>query len=249
MNPLRYLRHFLGIREMIRGVITFGPYHFDMDVRAGQTHLLSPDYERQLFEWLSANIKQGGRGVDVGAHVGRASLFMGMLVGQNGKIDAIEPVKENQNLLRHNIRLNHLSEVVKIIRAVCSSSEGIEYLFNGPTSFESSLTLDFHKAGYNVRAITLDSLCNEKKIDVVKIDVEGAEAKVLKGASKLLKDDRPSFVMEIHPPFGWEVPVIFGSYEYKPYDLTGVVLDPAVIKAKSIEDDGIRTPFHVVFVP
>ena len=138
--------------------------------------------------------------VDVGAHIGRFSII---LANQGSKVISVEPSKENLRQLNKNIRLNNLQNEIKILDVGCSDKRGVNTLYfiphnEGLSSFEK-------KEGAikeTIKIERLDNLCkklnlNSKFIDVIKVDVEGFELNVLKGASKILKTGSPLLVIEI----------------------------------------------------
>ncbi|HXW37332.1 MAG TPA: FkbM family methyltransferase [Nitrososphaerales archaeon] len=124
--------------------------------------------------------------VDVGANVGAYTVRLGSLFG---KIVSIEPNPRAAEVLRRNIELNHLHNVDVVEEAV-SDSAG-ETTMNVPSSGKttrSSIVESYNKGSYfKVETNTLDRLLDEfTKIDLLKIDAEMAEVKVLNGAEMTL---------------------------------------------------------------
>lgn len=133
------------------------------------------------------SIEKGKTVVDVGAHVGFFTLKAARTVEERGSVIAIEPEPENANLLRENVNRNNLSNV-EIQEIVAGDEKGKTKLYEAPRSAWHSTvkpTVEYIEVNMN----TLDNIISKLKIsnpDFVKIDVEGAELEVLKGAENML---------------------------------------------------------------
>jgi FkbM family methyltransferase len=157
--------------------------------------------------------KDGEIVVDVGAHYGRYALIAAKRVGPKGKVIAIEADPENFDILNKNIKLNKsLTEnVITLNYAATSNKSKIklsipEKKSSGQTIYSSIIPTRASATGkfVEVNANTLDNLLHENDISLeqvkwIKIDVEGAELEVLKGASELLSKSKDiSLLIEIH---------------------------------------------------
>lgn len=161
--------------------------------------VISPSWERNLEDVF--DFKKGVCFLDVGANVGKYTLRAAILVGESGKIVAIEPNKDNFRVLVKNIELNKLRNCIPFNMAA-SSTDGEVTLFLGPNSARHSIVQDFGKGSYKIRTRALDNVLNEtgiEKVDIIKIDVEGAELEVLKGLNMTLKKENPLIIIEVHP--------------------------------------------------
>ncbi len=125
--------------------------------------------------------------VDVGAHIGSYTLLTSRKIGA-GRIFAVEPDPWNYTLLTLNIALNHLRNVIPI-RTALSYFEGSVKLYLSPVSRENSTVVSEGVDSIEVPVTTLDHLMARiaTKVDLIKIDVEGAEREVLEGAESILK--------------------------------------------------------------
>ncbi|MBV7699077.1 FkbM family methyltransferase [Streptomyces sp. TRM70350] len=136
---------------------------------------------------------------DVGAHVGYFSMIAA-LANPKAKVHAFEPVDQVHARLAVNIRLNNVQNIRRY-QAGVSSEPGwadIGVRFSGNLlSTGSSLE---HAAGdaelKRVELLTLDEVFADTGLDLIKIDVEGHEMSVLKGARRVLKRDRPTVMLE-----------------------------------------------------
>jgi FkbM family methyltransferase len=152
--------------------------------------------------------KQGDIVVDIGAHMGRYTIISSKRVGTNGKVIALEAHPGNFEMLNRNIKLNQLTNVIPLNYAVYSKETKIKlYLPEEESGYTIYNTIMPNRAGtedkfVEVNANTLDFLLQLKGItDVnwVKIDVEGAEFEVLKGATNMLSKSKDiALLIEVH---------------------------------------------------
>ena len=172
---------------------------------SGHSPLLG--YEGASQDFLKKRLKKGMVVYDIGAHVGQYALFFSKQVGEEGRVVSFEPLPQNFEELSFNIRLNALKNVEARHCAVGDR--------DGQTSFEvhSHSTRMGRPSGVEptyrdplstvitVPAARLDTLLRElPPPDLLKIDVEGAGAAVLKGAQALIAKHKPSLFMELHGP-------------------------------------------------
>lgn len=145
--------------------------------------------------------------IDIGAHQGRYSMLVAKFVGKDGRVLALEPHPGNFKILKMNIELNRLSNIIPIRIAAYSSGTTLK-LFESTSSPwhsvspELSLALGAKtKGAIEVRGTTVDDLLKElnlKEVDWVKIDVEGAEYEVLRGMTNTLEENSLSLIIEVH---------------------------------------------------
>jgi FkbM family methyltransferase len=172
-------------------------YKFFCDVsRDGPQRLLFLEGERQVAEagLVLKLLKPGFHVVDVGANIGYYVLLFRKGIGPDGKVIAIEPSPENLPELLLNVERNSLDKNVEIIGAAVGALTGTAGLKRG---INSGITCD-NCAAYVVRLDTLDNLIGGR-VDLIKIDVEGFESFVLKGATRIMSECRPILFVEIHP--------------------------------------------------
>jgi FkbM family methyltransferase len=151
-------------------------------------------------------IKRGDTVFDIGANRGIYTEFFSRKVGQRGRVYAFEPVPESAQSLRS--RCSQL-ENVQIIQAAVSDTNGrCQIYIPGPDFAQASLALQTAKSWKQfaeigtreIETITLDDWVGENpvgRVSFLKIDVEGAEYKVLRGAAKTLLRDTPLLFMEV----------------------------------------------------
>jgi FkbM family methyltransferase len=156
--------------------------------------------------------KQGDVVIDIGAHIGLYTIIGSKRVGTNGKVVAIEADPSNFEMLNRNIKLNQLTNVIPLNYAVYSKETKIKlYLPSGESGFTKYNTIVSNWANtedkfVEVNANTLDYLLQinqirEEEVNWIKIDVEGAEFEVLKGAQNVLSKSKDiALLMELHGP-------------------------------------------------
>jgi FkbM family methyltransferase len=170
------------------------------------------DFEPHISRWILEHLDRGGTFIDVGAHIGSLSLKAARRVGRTGRVVSFEPAPVLFEILDYHRRVNHLPQITAIHEAVSDSdhSRAKLYVFSGGLSFRNSLTLGrpglpfadgVEPTAIEVPTTTLDTFCSSENVrpDVIKIDVEGAELMVLRGASCVLRQCRPALVLSVHP--------------------------------------------------
>lgn len=143
--------------------------------------------------------------IDVGAHVGVFTLRAARRA-VNGLVIAVEPHPTNYKFLTENVRFNKLKNVITLNLAL-SNYEGVANLYESKEqSGMHSIILRRSDKFVKVSVKTLDKMVEElkiEKVDMIKIDVEGAELDVLKGAEDTLKKNNVHLAIEsAHTPTG-----------------------------------------------
>jgi FkbM family methyltransferase len=176
----------------------FYGYKLFLDVsRTNAQKLLYLQGERFVAEhYLIANlVKPNGYVIDVGANIGYYLLMLQSLVGPNGSIVCFEPEPDNLSELRLNIKYNNVNNV-ELIESAVGMTEGTVSFARGI----NGEVRDDNSGDILVPMVSLDRAI-KRKVDFIKIDVEGYEAHVLIGAENLIKKFRPALFVEIHPRF------------------------------------------------
>ena len=163
-------------------------------------------YEPEVIRALQDHIRVGDTCLDVGGHVGYLTIIMARLVGPTGRVVAFEPVSETFEALQENVGLNSLENVGLECTAV-GENEGTITLFCDaaqtlswtPSVLAYRVPGELHKS-LSVPVLSLDRYLEKTGLrpNLVKIDVEGAELAVLRGARRMLLESRPVVLVEIH---------------------------------------------------
>jgi FkbM family methyltransferase len=151
------------------------------------------------------NVEDGDIIIDAGAHIGFYSLYQGLKM-KSGRIFAFEPNYDTFCRLKKNIALNNLKNIVKPENAAVAGSNGVVNLrisrgsSEGNTIMKNGTVAEYEQTAA-VPAITLDEIARRnhlKKIDIIKIDTEGAEVEILKGGVGLALGMAQKIVVETH---------------------------------------------------
>lgn len=140
--------------------------------------------------------------IDVGAHIGSFTVKASMEVGGEGHVVALEPSSSNFKMLRMNVQANHCDNVTALNVAAGSKEDtGLLKLYARPGG-NSFYRRELEDVGTErVSITTLDSVTAQSdfgRVDFIKIDVEGYELEVLRGAAKTLDSFHPNIAMETH---------------------------------------------------
>ena len=187
----------------------FGAYSFRCDLRdsISREACFVGHYEAQETTLMCHFLKPGMCFVDVGANWGYHTLLAAYLVGKRGKVISLEPDPRLFSTLEANVKRNGLSQVMSL-QLAASNETGILRLVGydekeGNFGLSHMASDNSAKNSFEVKAQTLDVLFDEvtlDKIDLLKMDIEGAEGFALQGASKALSNhyiDR--LLLELHP--------------------------------------------------
>lgn len=169
------------------------------------------EYETKLFRKI---VKEGMVVVDIGANIGYYSLIAAKLVGKSGIVYAFEPEPSNYELLCKNIEVNSYTNVVPIQKAVSNKQGRVKLWVNkadlaAPSFSEDNASLfsKYSAVGetsfVEVETTTLDeffkSTVRNIKVDIIKIDTQGAEGLVVDGAQKILQSNHLKIITEFWP--------------------------------------------------
>jgi len=167
-------------------------------------------YEMDKMEAVQKLLRPGVTFIDVGANKGDFSLLAAMVVGNDGRILVFEPEPMNCKWIGESIRLNGYKNI-SVFDFALSDTNGPASLYLGEKSGLHTLLpgLPHHDKGtITISARTLDDVLADvksKEIAMMKIDVEGAELRVLKGAERTLVENQNIILLiDIHPHLGVE---------------------------------------------
>ena len=171
----------------------------DGDMQEVSYHLHQADWHREDMEALGPLLERGDTAVDVGANIGFVSLMLASLVGPDGTVVALEPSKRTFAKLTRTIEKNGLAGVVRALNVGCGAEPG-EARLRQVSGSSGNATMVGAAAGAgaeDVALVRLDDLEIGSRVALVKIDTEGFEAEALKGAGRLLREDRPTIFIEL----------------------------------------------------
>jgi len=192
-------------------------------------------YEPEMCQVIEKILKPGFVCADIGAHQGNMCSVMARLVGEDGKVFAFEASPENCDILRQNMTLQGFSSrVITENKAVADASQPSIWLFHGrnSSSYEWNIVghdVDGNRTGQalQVPAIALDDYFTEGfHIDFIKIDVEGAAAMVFAGMQRILRESRPTLLVEFHDNVEWDGRAKLFNADYTLHHLDGQEINP-----------------------
>jgi FkbM family methyltransferase len=153
-------------------------------------------YEQGTTEYIRQTLKAGNCFVDVGANIGYLSLVAAATVGPEGTVLAFEPVESTFNILEKNKALNSFQHIQLHQFALGNSTESLTIYPEKENRGGASITNKRSEQGEEIDVKRLDDLKIGSSIDMLKVDVEGFEWEVLKGAAKTIEKDRPILIVE-----------------------------------------------------
>jgi FkbM family methyltransferase len=162
-------------------------------------------FEPNEFAFLDKLLKPGMTFIDIGANEGLFSLFAVRRVGPSGRVVSVEPSSRERRQLERNLRRNRINSVTVVPHALAGEAGTARLQIAaklhgghntlGRFSYDDVNVVDTEE----VPVETLDALARRLslgRIDAIKIDVEGAELKVLRGGAEVLKTSRPVLLIE-----------------------------------------------------
>lgn len=158
-------------------------------------------HEPEVVKWIVSDLKEGMTFLDVGANVGYYTLLGARCVGTSGKVVALEPDSEVLANLRRNIEANSVGNVQLVQGAACGTCGKVRLGRASSSSYSSGLYCQEAVDWIEVPAYSLDALVSQLNVgvvDLVKLDVEGAELETIEGMSNMLSVNRPKVIMELH---------------------------------------------------
>ena len=195
------LRHFRRPEVVF---ITRHGFHIKLDPinRAVDEYVfIHRNWEPDIAAVIQAKLKPGNVFVDVGANIGYFSMLSASIVGKRGKVISFEPIKRLAEQIRFSADYNHFKNI-DIENLAMGSIPAVMTLEIMPGNVGGSSLVKQINSGQSevVNVSTLDEeLKNYDRIDLIKIDVEGYEFQVLKGAENIIKSCKPEIILEFSP--------------------------------------------------
>ena len=182
----------------------YGPFKFDPEFLFSNYEAFGNNHNRG-FNHLIRNLKSVDIFFDIGAHIGLVSLPAGKEMRRSSKVISFEPSNKNFKHLKSHVKNNSLEKKISLNQCLVGEEncQRIFYSSKKESPINSIVKFDQFKKykKEKLKQITLDSFCDESGLipEVIKIDVEGAEINVLKGAKNILKKYKPIIYLSIHP--------------------------------------------------
>jgi FkbM family methyltransferase len=177
-------------------------------------------YEPALTRMFKKLLSGNGQAtfVDIGAHIGYFTVYAGLLMGKRGTVISIEPNRDYHKQVLKNIEINGLRENTRAFNIGLSDKPG-----KARTAGWEERDLIESETG-DVDVTTFDQLCTTEGIepDIVKIDVHGAEYKILSGMTRMLDNHVKHLFLETHSEDlmqGYDIPAVINLFDRTKFDL------------------------------
>lgn len=195
-----------------RTLVTRRGLHWDLDLREGIDFSiwLLGTFEPSTVSQYSRILKEGDTVLDIGANIGAHTLHLARCVGAGGRVVAIEPTDFAYGKLTRNLALNGaLQTRVLTVQAMLAAADTEKVAQPTYSSWPLEAADDGHPLHLGrlmscdgARIRSLDALveeCGLARVDLMKIDIDGFECEMLRGARRTLERWRPVLVMEFAP--------------------------------------------------
>lgn len=197
------------VRKCIHGI----NYELDLREVIDSQIFYAGSREPNTSKTLEMLCRKGDLVLDIGANIGSHTLPMAKMVGESGEVIAFEPVPWAIRKLKRNLSLNAFQNVMLEQVALSDVNHlGVKMQFRASFKIEAGQGVDpqgkinedwWHECEHvSTRMQTLDSYVEERglgRVKLIKLDVDGFEGKVLRGAQRLLARDKPILIMEVAP--------------------------------------------------
>lgn len=160
-------------------------------------------HEPEVVAWLQEHCSPGTRAVDIGSHEGYLMLLMARQVGPAGEVFAFEPIPDLYEGLRKTLGANKL-DWVRVENKAMGEAKGRQQIHlqeSGRSASHSMAPAEDSEKVLEIQVSSLDSYFGKlswPRIDLIKIDVEGYEAAVFRGASRFFEEQKPKLILELH---------------------------------------------------
>jgi FkbM family methyltransferase len=191
------------------------------------------EYEGASMDYVRRTLQPGMVFVDVGANIGLFTLTAARQIGANGRVFAFEPGNDNCALLRKNVEVNNYTGNVTVIEKAVSNKSGTCTLFKSEFNPADHRIYEVSKdrKSMEIECIALDDYFKPgNRIDMIKMDIEGAEELAIKGMERILTETKKlQLVVECWPSMlakaGTDPVALFTSLQNKGFSLS--VIDDA----------------------
>lgn len=170
-------------------------------------------YEINDLKYLDQYLDSKSVVLDIGANIGNHTIYWGKITNVE-KVYSFEPIKSTFEKLKVNVEINNLENKVKIYNVGVGKVLSRANIDNYNATNCGASTIAICPNG-NIEIITIDSLAIEDKISLIKIDTEGFELDVLKGAVETIKKHKPLIYVEIDSQNLIQAEAFFEKYNYR----------------------------------
>lgn len=210
----RIFRHTQRIHEDVKNLrpgddhtLRVGELKFSFTMQAsdrmvqGFNHELNEIFIYDIYQYKKVHIMKDDTILDCGANIGMFSVHASQLVGPGGKVYAFEPGPEEVDSVKKNLQLNNITNVDICAKGIWNEVTTKKFLIEN--SWANRIT-DKEINSENlitIKTIDIDSFIVEnsiKKINFIKMDIEGAEYQALEGAREVLRTQKPKLALSLY---------------------------------------------------
>ena len=233
--------------------LQFGTHSFTFPFRPGERHsggrgiFLYRERIEPLYQFGAQFLSDGAVCIDGGANQGIYTLAFATAVGDSGHVIAVEPMEDPIVVLREGARINDLTNIT-VLQKVLYEHEG-ELTLDHTKGIGGASILRDHggRSTTPVEATTIDHIVDDlslNRLDLVKMDIEGAELAALQGAEHTLCTLQPILSVEAHPDEFSAIKAFVQPFGYEPalFDASGSL--ERIEKIKSKEPSVLFIPAH-----
>ena len=208
-------------------------------------------YEKETNDLLFQYIKTGHVVVEAGANNGTETLLISRIIGEKGKVFAFEPIQHIYDTLILNLKLNHCNNVIAEALALGESNESVffnvlsqDYCNQGMSGKYDEKSAD---EKVEVKQVTLDAWISQtpiSRLDFIKMDIQGAEINLLRGAQKTIKKFRPVIFTEATSDF-LSIHSLYeeiSKYEYDVFNIQTNGILSLMLKETIVEGNWLAKP-------
>ena len=195
-------REFRSRRRVLNEPVQIELTGFKMYIRQGDWSVgvhIARDlaYEPHVAREIRSVLSEGDVFVDIGANIGYFALLAAAVVGDSGKVIAFEPNPSNCELIQLSMLANDFHNISVQQTAVLDKAQAVALEVEGSNA---AIADGIQEDDLVVEAVVLDDvLQGESKIDVIKMDIEGSEARALRGMTSLIRKHHPVIFTEFYP--------------------------------------------------
>ena len=187
--------------EKISAIKIGGSYVYAQlsDKEVGYEVIRNKQYEPHVTKVISKVLREGDTFVDIGANIGFFTMLGASIVGNQGKVIAVEPKPDNIQLILAGIVKNGFSNVHVLPYAASEFETIFELVSGGSNACLIDAKEPTQQSVYTQSIVLDDQLAKYQNISMVKLDVEGHEFSAVKGFKNLLRKFLPTLITEFHP--------------------------------------------------